>query len=130
MDELRKAADDGELTKYFDVNLTQLFKDRPRRDTLEIRILPGATDAAEIVNRAALIELLLDRCEEPDPFPLDPAADVSAEDPAFDQGQAAGVDGNARGAVDASGASGEPGGSPRAGSHTERRTPPGRFVPA
>ena len=51
---------------------------RVERDTLEIRILPGAIDAAEIVNRAALIELLLDRCEDAEPFPVDPAADVSA----------------------------------------------------
>lgn len=78
MDELRKAADEGGLTKYFDVNLTQLLTDRPKRDTLEIRILPGAIDAAEIVNQAALIELLLDRCEEPSPFPITPGADVSA----------------------------------------------------
>jgi hypothetical protein len=77
-DELRKAADEGELTKYFDVNLTQLLTDRPKRDTLEIRILPGAIDAADIVNQAALIELLLDRCEDPEPFPITPTADVSA----------------------------------------------------
>ncbi|WP_030435396.1 amidoligase family protein [Actinoplanes subtropicus] len=78
MDELRKAADEGNLTKYFDVNLTQLLTDRPKRDTLEIRILPGSIDAAGIVNQAALIELLLDRCEEPEPFPADTAGDVSA----------------------------------------------------
>jgi hypothetical protein len=78
MDELRKAADEGELTKYFDVNLTQLLTDRPKRDTLEIRILPGAIDAAEIVNRAALVELLLDRCEDSETFPVAPTGDVSA----------------------------------------------------
>jgi len=77
-DELRKAADEGELTKYFDVNLTQLLTDRPKRDTLEIRILPGAISAADIVNQAALIELLLDRCEDPEPFPVAPTGDVSA----------------------------------------------------
>jgi hypothetical protein len=77
-DELRKAADEGGLTKYFDVNLTQLLTGRPKRDTLEIRILPGAIDAAEIVHRAALVELLLDRCADPSPFPVDPAGDVSA----------------------------------------------------
>ncbi|MCU7728081.1 amidoligase family protein [Actinoplanes sp. KI2] len=77
-DELRKAAREGGLTKYFDVNLTQLLTDRPKRDTLEIRILPGAIDAAEIVHRAALFELLLDRCEDPEPFPVAPAGDVSA----------------------------------------------------
>ncbi|GIF25855.1 hypothetical protein BJ973_003129 [Actinoplanes tereljensis] len=74
---LRKAADAGELTKYFDVNLTQLFKDKPLRDTLEIRILPGAITADEIVNRAALVELLLDRCLDPEPFPAAPAGGVS-----------------------------------------------------
>ncbi|MFI5891682.1 amidoligase family protein [Actinoplanes sp. NPDC051513] len=78
IDELREAADEGELTKYFDVNLTQLLKDRPLRDTLEIRILPGAITADEIVNRAALVELLLDRCEDPEPFPVAPTGNVSA----------------------------------------------------
>lgn len=77
-DELRKAADEGELTKYFDVNLTQLLTDRPLRDTLEIRILPGAITAGDIVHRAALVELLLDRCEDPEPFPVAPTGDVSA----------------------------------------------------
>jgi hypothetical protein len=78
LDELRKAADEGELTKYFDVNLTQLLTDRPLRDTLEIRVLPGAITASEIVHRAALVELLLDRCEDPEPFPVAPTGDVSA----------------------------------------------------
>jgi hypothetical protein len=78
LDELRKAADEGELTKYFDVNLTQLLTDRPLRDTLEIRVLPGAITAGEIVHRAALVELLLDRCEDPEPFPVAPTGDVSA----------------------------------------------------
>jgi hypothetical protein len=78
IDTLRKAADEGELTKYFDVNLTQLLTDRPLRDTLEIRILPGAITAADIVARAALVELLLDRCEDPEPFPAAPAGNVSA----------------------------------------------------
>ncbi len=61
-DELRAAAKEGGLTKFFDINLTQLFADQPIRDTVEIRILPGALDADEIVNRAALVELLLERC--------------------------------------------------------------------
>ncbi|WP_433383343.1 amidoligase family protein [Actinoplanes sp. CA-142083] len=78
IDALRQAADEGDLTKYFDVNLTQLLKDRPLRDTLEIRILPGAIDAESIVNRAALVELLLDRCEDPEPFPVAPTGNVSA----------------------------------------------------
>ncbi|WP_433292226.1 amidoligase family protein [Actinoplanes sp. CA-030573] len=78
-DSLRKAADEGELTKYFDVNLTQLLTDRPVRDTVEIRILPGAITADDIVNRAALVELLLDRCEDPEPFPVAPTGNVSAQ---------------------------------------------------
>lgn len=78
-DDLRKAATDGALTKYFDVNLTQLLTDTPPlRDTLEIRILPGAITADEIIHRAALVELLLDRCEDPEPFPVAPTGDVSA----------------------------------------------------
>jgi hypothetical protein len=77
-DRLRKAATEGELTKYFDVNLTQVLTDTPFRDTIEIRILPGAIDAGEIVHRAALVELLLDRCQDPEPFPAAPAGNVSA----------------------------------------------------
>jgi hypothetical protein len=72
-DDLRKAAADGGLTKFFDVNLTQLLTDTPIRDTIEIRILPGAIDADDIVNRAGLVELLLDRCLEAEPFPAAPA---------------------------------------------------------
>ncbi|HWS31257.1 MAG TPA: amidoligase family protein [Actinoplanes sp.] len=68
-EELRRAAKQGELTKFFDVNLTQVLTDTPIRDTVEIRILPGAIDPAAIVQRAALVELLLDRCEDPAPLP-------------------------------------------------------------
>ncbi|GIF14539.1 hypothetical protein Ate01nite_45710 [Actinoplanes teichomyceticus] len=67
--ELRAAAAEGELTKYFDVNLTQLLTDTPVRDTVEIRILPGRIEAAPVVDRAALVELLLDRCLDPAPIP-------------------------------------------------------------
>ncbi|MEV4703989.1 amidoligase family protein [Actinoplanes sp. NPDC049316] len=72
-DDLRKAADEGGLTKFFDVNLTQLLTDTPLRDTVEIRILPGAIETADILHRAALIELLLERCLRSDPFPEAPA---------------------------------------------------------
>lgn len=74
VEQLRKAADEGELTKYFDVNLTQVLTDAPIRDTVEVRILPGGIDAGPILDRAALVELLLDRCEWPSLFP-DPPAD-------------------------------------------------------
>ena len=76
---LAKAAEAGGLTKFYDVNLTQLFAEQPIRDTVEVRILPGAIDAGEIVDRAALVELLLDRCLAPEPLPAadpDPARGV------------------------------------------------------
>jgi hypothetical protein len=72
-DGLRAAAQRGGLTKFFDVNLTQLLTDTPLRDTIEIRILPGAIDTGDIVHRAALVELLLDRCLDPAPLPAPPA---------------------------------------------------------
>ena len=75
---LRKAAADGGLTKFFDVNLTQLFSDTPIRDTIEIRILPGSIDSGEILHRAALVELLLERCLAPAPFPAAPADPAAA----------------------------------------------------
>ena len=77
-DGLRAAAEAGGLSKFFDVNLTQLLTDTPFRDTVEIRILPGAIDPDEIVNRAALVELLLDRCLDPEPFPAAPADPADA----------------------------------------------------
>lgn len=75
---LRQAADEGELTKYFDVNLTQVLTDTPVRDTVEIRILPGAITADEILARAGLVELLLDRCATDAPFPYPPGDPAAA----------------------------------------------------
>ena len=66
---LRGAAAATGLTKYYDVNLTALLTDRPRRDTVEVRILPGTLHPAEITARAHLLEALLDRCERPLPLP-------------------------------------------------------------
>ena len=77
-DDLRTAADAGGLTKFFDVNLTQLLSDTPFRDTIEIRILPGAIDTSDIMNRAGLVELLLERCLDPEPFPAPPADPAAA----------------------------------------------------
>jgi hypothetical protein len=68
LDELRAAASEGKLTKFFDVNLTNLLRDDPTRDTVEVRILPGSLDAAEVVRRAATVERLLDRCLDPRPI--------------------------------------------------------------
>jgi hypothetical protein len=67
-DDLRTAARAGGLTKFFDVNLTNLLSDHPVRDTVEVRILPGSLDAADIVRRARTVERLLDRCLDPTPI--------------------------------------------------------------
>ncbi|GAB1646543.1 amidoligase family protein [Krasilnikovia sp. MM14-A1259] len=79
-DELRAVAADVRLTKYFDVNLTQLLTGKPVRDTVEIRILPGTNDPAAIMDSAAVVELLLDRCTDPEPFPLPPTHPLDAVD--------------------------------------------------
>lgn len=74
---LRQAAADGGLTKFFDVNLTQVLRDTPIRDTVEVRILPGSIDADDVVGQAALIERLLDRCLQPEPISA-PASQVGS----------------------------------------------------
>jgi hypothetical protein len=68
-DDLQRAAGEGGLTKFFDVNLTQLLRDNPVRDTIEVRILPGALEADSILEKAGLIERLLERCLDPTPIP-------------------------------------------------------------
>lgn len=79
-DELATAARGTGLTKYADVNLTQLVAPCPVRDTVEVRILPGALEAADVVGRAALVERLLLRCLDGTPVPRPDAA--AAHDPA------------------------------------------------
>jgi hypothetical protein len=70
---LRDAATAGGITKFFDVNLTALFAENPARDTLEVRILPGAIDTRDIVRGAATVEALLNRCLDETPIPSPPA---------------------------------------------------------
>ncbi|MBF4635752.1 amidoligase family protein [Agreia pratensis] len=72
---LQSAARSTGLSKYFDVNLTALLTDAPARDTLEVRILPGALRASDIVWRAAFVEALLARCRDPRAFPRPTASD-------------------------------------------------------
>ncbi|MDY1003885.1 amidoligase family protein [Curtobacterium sp. CFBP9011] len=69
---LQDAARSTGLSKFFDLNLTALLTDEPARDTVEVRILPGSADADEIVERARLVEQLLDRCLEAEPVPPPP----------------------------------------------------------
>jgi hypothetical protein len=79
MDDLRVAARGGGLTKFFDVNLTNVLSDRPLRDTVEVRILPGSLDAADVVRRARTVERMLDRCLDPTPIrPPEPGEPLAA----------------------------------------------------
>lgn len=82
---LRAAARGVGLTKYADVNLTQLISARPARDTLEVRILPGDIDGRAIVERAALVEGLLGRCLDPRPLPRPDAAAARGPRAALDK---------------------------------------------
>jgi len=77
--ELAAAARGIGLTKYADVNLTQLVAARPVRDTVEVRVLPGALEASDILRRAALVEGLLLRCLDDSPVPR--PDDGAAHDP-------------------------------------------------
>jgi hypothetical protein len=86
---LAAAARGTGLTKYADVNLTQLVAARPARDTVEVRILPGSLDAADVVDRAGLVEALLVRCLDDRPVPA-PGPDA-AGDPARALAALAGV---------------------------------------
>jgi len=72
---LQAAARATGVGKYHDVNVGGLLTDTPVRDTVEIRILPGSIDGAEIVRKAALVEALLDLCLEDRPVPLPGSSD-------------------------------------------------------
>ncbi|MCU1603200.1 MAG: hypothetical protein JWO22_3909, partial [Frankiales bacterium] len=50
------------VTKFHDINVSQLFARRPIRDTVEVRILPGSLNGQEICKRAAVVEDLLADC--------------------------------------------------------------------
>ncbi|HVX09320.1 amidoligase family protein [Humibacter sp.] len=79
-DELRAAARTTGLTKFFDVNLVKVIADRPDRHTVEVRILPGSLDAADVVRRAALVEALLLRCLDPAPLPRPTGAATAVDE--------------------------------------------------
>lgn len=76
---LQEAVRELGLTKYLDVNLTALLTDTPPRDTIEIRILPGMLDGADITRRAAVVASLLERCLDPTPIPEPPSGVPSDE---------------------------------------------------
>jgi hypothetical protein len=66
------------LTKFADVNLVKVVALDPDRHTLEIRVLPGALDGADVVRGAAVVESLLRRCLDPRPLPR-PVTGTAAE---------------------------------------------------
>jgi Putative amidoligase enzyme len=72
-EELRDAAARGGLTKFYDVNLTQLLRDDPLRDTIEVRILPGGIRSKEILTGASMVGSLLERCLDPRPISAPPS---------------------------------------------------------
>ncbi len=78
-DALVAAAKAGGLSKFYDVNLTQVLRPDPVRDTVEIRILPGAIDAGCVIEQAAVLEALLDRCLEAKPIPRPGESNEAAE---------------------------------------------------
>lgn len=71
-EQLRELATSSGLSKFFDVNLTQLLSASAVRDTLEVRILPGSIDADGIARQAQVVETLLTRCQEPAPIERPP----------------------------------------------------------
>ena len=75
--DLQRAAAATGVGKHHDVNLTALLVDEPFRDTVEVRILPGAVHATEIAARAALVERLLARCLDRRPFPRPSSTDAA-----------------------------------------------------
>lgn len=68
-DDLRAAAAGTGVSKFSDVNLVRVLGLRPGAQTLEVRLLPGSIDAGEVVARAHVVQRLLDRCRQDEPFP-------------------------------------------------------------
>lgn len=50
LEQLQLAARESGLSKFYDLNLANLLCPNPIRDTVEIRILPGGLDAADVVD--------------------------------------------------------------------------------
>ena len=77
-EDLRAAAAGTGVSKYRDVNLTGVLGVRPGPPTLEVRVLPGVLHGREVVQRAALVEALLERFHRGGPLPPVPADPVAA----------------------------------------------------
>lgn len=55
-DELRKLLLDAGATKYVDINVLGVLKERPRHPTVEVRCLPMSLDVAEMFSNVAAVE--------------------------------------------------------------------------
>jgi hypothetical protein len=67
------------LTKFADLNLTALVAAPAVKDTVEVRVLPGALTADEVIEPAVIVEGLLAACRHLDALPEPsglPGADV------------------------------------------------------
>lgn len=67
--EVAAAVADTGLTKYADVNLVNVVRAPAVKDTLEVRILPGAATTGAIMARAVVTERLLRHCTTADEIP-------------------------------------------------------------
>lgn len=63
-DEVRATLIGLGLKKYCDFNLVNMVNQDPAKDTLEVRILPGMMDSAQILRSAAFFEALLRWCAQ------------------------------------------------------------------
>jgi hypothetical protein len=77
-DALRAAAAGTGVSKFCDVNVARVLGLRPGARTLEVRLLPGSIDAGEVLERAHLVQRLLDRCLAAEPVPRPRAGEGSA----------------------------------------------------
>ncbi|WP_308469967.1 amidoligase family protein [Kineococcus rubinsiae] len=75
---LRTQAAGTGVSKFCDVNLARVLGLRPGPQTLEVRLLPGAIDADEVLAQVLLVQRLLDRCRDERPFPRPRAGEGSA----------------------------------------------------
>jgi hypothetical protein len=90
-EQLRATAEASALTKFVDVNLTQLFAAKPVRNTIEVRILPGSIHTDEIIRRAATVEALLGWCQRSPRLPSPPADVAEATQALLDVAADAGL---------------------------------------
>jgi hypothetical protein len=61
---------DVPLSKFSDINLTALVRKPPRKDTVEVRVLPGTLSAAAAVADARLVVGLLESCRRRPELPV------------------------------------------------------------